>query len=282
MVKVEDFTTPIAPTWCPGCGNYAIWGVLKQAFLKLKIAPYEVVLIYGIGCSGNMADFIKSYGFHALHGRGLPVAAGIKLANHKLHVVAVLGDGDCYGEGMGHLIAASRANFDLTCLVHNNMVYGLTTGQASPTSGKGYKSKSTPEGVIEEAVNPMALAISAGATFVSRGFAGDAPHLTNLVAAAIRHKGFSLVDILQPCVTFNKVNTFAWYQERVYKLRASTPDKIKALEKSFEWGEKIPIGVFYRERRPAYRERLPQIARTPLIKQPLGRVNLEKLFKEFI
>jgi 2-oxoglutarate ferredoxin oxidoreductase subunit beta len=281
-MKPESFITPNKPTWCPGCGNHTIWASLRGALAQLKIAPHEAVLVYGIGCSGNMADFVKTNGFHALHGRGLPVAAGIKLANHKLHVIAVLGDGDCYGEGMNHLISAGRANFDITCLVHNNMVYGLTTGQASPTSGKGYQSKSTPEGVIEEAVNPLALAISSGATFVSRGFAGDAPYLTKILTAAIRHKGFSLIDILQPCVTFNKVNTFAWYQERVYKLRGATTDKVKALERSLEWGEKIPIGIFYKEKRPAYKDQLSQIGRTPLVKQPLGKINWGKLFKEFI
>jgi 2-oxoglutarate ferredoxin oxidoreductase subunit beta len=281
-MKAEEFVTVNKPTWCPGCGNHTIWLALRGALAQLKIAPHEVVLVYGIGCSGNMADFIKANGFHALHGRGLPVAAGIKLANHRLQVVAVLGDGDCYGEGMNHLISASRANFDLTCLVHNNMVYGLTTGQASPTSGKGYQSKSTPEGVIEEAVNPPALTISAGATFVSRGFAGDASHLTKLISAAIKHQGFSLVDILQPCVTFNKTNTFDWYRERVYKLKAATSDKVKALERSLEWGDKIPIGIFYKSKRPTYKNQLPQIGKTPLVKQPLGKVNLEKLFKEFV
>ncbi len=281
-MKPENFIAPNKPTWCPGCGNHTIWATLRGALAQLNIASHEAVLVYGIGCSGNMADFVKTNGFHALHGRGLPVAAGIKLANHKLHVIAVLGDGDCYGEGMNHLISASRANFDVTCLVHNNMVYGLTTGQASPTSGKDYESKSTPEGVIEEAVNPLALAISAGATFVSRGFAGDGPHLTKLISAAIEHQGFSLVDILQPCVTFNKANTFAWYRERVYKLKAASSDKIKALEKSFEWGKKIPIGIFYKEKRPTYKDQLPQIGRNPVVEQPLGRVNLDKLFKKFV
>jgi 2-oxoglutarate ferredoxin oxidoreductase subunit beta len=281
-MEIEELTTANKPTWCPGCGNYTIWASLKQALLKLKITSNQAVMVYGIGCSGNMADFIKTNGFHALHGRGLPVAAGIKLANHQLQVIAVLGDGDCYGEGMNHLISASRANFNLTCLVHNNMVYGLTTGQASPTAGKGYQSRSTPEGVIEEGVNPLALAISAGATFVARGFAGDAPHLTALLMAAIKHPGFALVDILQPCVTFNKINTFAWYQERLYKLKGVSKDKIKALEKALEWGEKIPLGIFYQEKRPTYKDQLPQIGKTPLAKQSLGKVNLEKLFQEFV
>jgi len=280
-MKPEDFITPIKPTWCPGCGNHAIWVSLRSVLAQEKMAPQETVLVYGIGCSGNMADFVKTHGFHALHGRGLPVAAGIGLANHKLKVMAVLGDGDCYGEGMNHLISASRANFNLACLVHNNMVYGLTTGQASPTSIKGYQSKSTPQGVVEEGVNPLTLAISAGATFVARGFAGEADHLKTIIKKAINHQGFALVDVLQPCVTFNKINTFDWYQERVYKLKAPTKDKLKALEKAMEWGAKIPIGIFYQDKKPTYQDQLPQIKKTPLVSQPLKKVDLEKLLKEF-
>lgn len=225
---------------------------------------------------------LKCYGFESLHGREIPVAMGAKLANKSLNVIAVAGDGDCYGEGLNHLINAARSNIDIALIVHNNMVYGLTTGQTSPTSEKGFKSKTTPLGVFDVPINPIALAISAGATFVARAYAGDVTHLKTMIAEAIRHKGFAIVDILQPCVTFNKINTYEFYQKRVYKLGAEHDEsnKIKALEKAFEWGERIPIGVFFREERGTYENSFSMLDK-PLYKQDKASVNVGNLIEEF-
>jgi len=282
-MEAEDFNTKYKPTWCPGCGNYGIWQSLKQALVKLELKPWEVVIVYGIGCSGNMNDFVKSYGFHALHGRGIPNACGIKLANHQLTVICILGDGDCYGEGGNHLIHAARGNHDIKVFVHDNRVYGLTTGQTSPTSPHGYLSKSTPAGVIEVPLNPLSLSISQGASFVAQGFAGNLLHLTELMVRAIKHQGFSLLNILQPCVTFNKVCSFEFYQKRVYQLEKegwSPRDRLEALKKAALTNEKIPIGVFYQEKRPTYHQQLIQIKEKPLVKQSPEK-DISSLFKNF-
>lgn len=262
----KDFDTDYAPTWCPGCGNYGIWTALKEAFVKLGWKPDEFVVVYGIGCSGNMNDFVESSRFHALHGRAIPNAVGIRLANHKRPVICVVGDGDCYGEGGNHLIHAARGNFNLTVLVHDNRVFGLTTGQASPTAGKGYQSKSTPQGVIETPVNPLALAITQGVTFAAQGFAADMPRLSDLIAAAAKHRGFSLVNILQPCVTFNKVNTLEWYRERTYKLDDKERTKDEALKLVVD-SKRIPLGVIFREERQTYEGSLPQLKDRPLVEK---------------
>lgn len=275
----KDFNTEYQPTWCPGCGNYSIWAGLKEALAKLGWCPEEFVIVYGIGCSGNMYDFVESNGFHALHGRAVPNAVGIRLANHKLPVICVVGDGDCYGEGGNHLIHAARGNFDITVLVHDNRVFGLTTGQVSPTAEQGYQSKSSPQGVIEVPINPLSLAITQGATFVAQGFAGDARHLTDLIITAVNHKGFSLVNILQPCVTFNKVNTLKWYQERITKVDNGAVDgnrsrfsRVEALKLAID-SEKLPLGVVYQEKRKTYEESLPE---------PSPKLNLDRLLSEFV
>lgn len=248
-----DFNTHIKPTWCPGCGNFAIWLSLKNALSELNLDPKNILIFYGIGCSGNGADFIKTYGWHSLHGRSVPSAIGAKLANKNLKVIVVAGDGDSYGEGIGHFIHAIRGNTDITYIVHDNQVYGLTTGQVAPTAEHGYKSKSTPEGIVEERLNPLALAIANQASFVSRGFSGDAGHLKELFKSAISHPGFSLVDVFQPCVTFNLTNTFKWFFDRLYNLdkdsKYNKQDLSLAWQKSQEWGVKIPYGIFYQSQR---------------------------------
>lgn len=275
--------SPVFPTWCPGCGDFGIWSSLKKALSELAIPQEQLVIVFGVGCSGNMADFLRCYGFHALHGRALPNAEGIKLSNHKLKVIVIAGDGDTYGEGMGHFIAACRGNHDITLLVHDNEVYGLTTGQASPTMDKGRKTKSTPTGTIEVPVNPIALAVNSGATWVGRGFAGNIPYTTELIKLAIQHKGFSLLDVFQPCVTFNKVNTHIWYNERVYKIEGETnTDKLKAVQWTYE-SEKLPIGVFYEDKnQKAYHEQVAALDEDqPLISQATNRVNLTNSLAEF-
>lgn len=271
------------PTWCPGCGNFGIWAAIKQALAKLKLGPEDFAAVFGIGCSGNMNDFLWTTSFHALHGRSIPTAVGIKLANHKLPVIAIAGDGDTYGEGGNHLLHASRGNHDITMIVHDNRVYGLTTGQVAPTAIQGFKAKSTPSGTIEVPVNPLALALSQGATYIAQGFSGDINHLADLIAAGIQHKGFSLVNVFQPCVTFNHVTTYAWYRERVYKLdqKNHNPKDFKqAMDKSFELTEKIPIGIIYQAERQVYTDGLPQLAGHSLIESS-DNPDITKFIPEF-
>ena len=285
MATLAELSEPAHTiTWCNGCGDFSILASLKTALSKLSIDPHDTVVVSGIGCSGKLPHFIKTYGYEGLHGRSLPAASAIKLANHSLTVIDVGGDGDGYGIGMGHFIHTCRRNIDMTYIVHNNQIYGLTTGQTSPTSEKGFKTKSTPEGVLEVPVNPIALAVSAGATFVARGFSGNLPHLTDLIMQGIRHKGFAVIDVLQPCVTFNKLNTYEYFMKKVYKLDPSNHnprDKMAALVKAEEWAEKIPIGVFYVEERPTYEDGLPQLAAGPLVKRDNSKIEIASILEEF-
>jgi len=293
MSTVKDFETSQFPTWCPGCGDFGIWTALKNAFVEQGLAPHQVCVVFGIGCSGNMASFLNAYGFHGLHGRAIPVATGIKLANHKLPVVTVGGDGDGYGIGLGHLIHAMRRNIDLTYVVHNNQVYGLTKGQASPTTEKGAPSKSTPFGVIEEPIDPIALAISAGATYVARGFSGNVKQLTELIVGGMRHRGFALIDVMQPCVTYNHLNTFHWFYQRIYDLDKDghdPADKAKAWAKAMEWPtqlkfdenriDRIPTGLFYQATRPTYTVELPQLFDAPLVDQSIESIDVTPLMEK--
>lgn len=280
---ITDYHTSRFPTWCPGCGDFGIWGALKQSFISMNWSAKDFVMVWGIGCSGNMADFIKAYGLHSLHGRSIPNAIGIKTANHKLALVVVAGDGDCYGEGGNHLLHAARGNHDITVVVHDNQVYGLTIGQVSPTAPKGFLSKSTPQGIIEVPFSPLALSIIQGATFVAQGFAGDIPHLIQLLTTAYNHKGFSLVNVLQPCVTFNKINTYQYYREHIYKLEESYDprNKIEAL-KTVLTTDKIPLGVIYTEQKTTYQESLPQLKNEPLVEKTIKKEVINKFINEFI
>src|SRR5437773_3083591 len=210
-LTLDSYESLVSPDWCPGCGDFGVLKALKMALLQLRIPPHKVLVVSGIGCSSNLPGFIRAYGVHSLHGRAIPLASGAALANHALHVVAVGGDGDGYGIGMGHFIHAMRRNLNLTYIVMDNEVYGLTTGQASPTTLEGHKTKSTPRGNVEKPIQPLALALVTGATYVARGFSGEQKHLTKLVAGAIAHRGFALIDLSTPCVTFNHVNTYPWF-----------------------------------------------------------------------
>jgi len=284
-ITASTFNTGFLPTWCPGCGDFGIWMALKEALSKLGIGTDDGLIVYGIGCHGNMSDWMKIYGFAGLHGRALPVAQGAKMANHELPVIVVSGDGDCLGEGGNHFIHAAKRNPDITVIIHDNQVYGLTTGQASPTAQKGFKTKSTPDGAADQPINPLALAISSGASYVARGFAGDAPGLTQIIMNGIQHKGFSVIDVLQPCVTFDKVHTYAWYRQRLYKLKDEgyTPDnQLKALEKAVEWGEKIPVGVFYKTETSTSESREPALTEGPLVRQPLTGIPIDDVLREFV
>lgn len=284
-VTSSVFATNKLPTWCPGCGDYGIWTSLKEALAQLGIGRDDGLVVYGIGCHGNMYNWMKIYGFVGLHGRTLPAAQGAKLADHDLPVVIVSGDGDGLGEGGNHFIGAAKRNPNVTVILHDNQVYGLTTGQAAPTAKPGLVTKSTPAGATDEPINPLLLSIATGATFVSRGFAGDTPGLIDLMKQAIEHKGFSIVDVLQPCVTFNKSYTYQWYRQRLYKLENEgyKPDnKLKAIEKAMEWGEKIPYGVFYKEDKPTSEDREPALAVGPLNKQSLEVNGFDDVLNEFV
>jgi 2-oxoglutarate ferredoxin oxidoreductase subunit beta len=284
MVTLSDYVG-LQPAWCPGCGNFGILKALNKALVELEIEPHRVLLVSGIGQAGKLPHYTKGNVFNSLHGRPVPPAIGAKIANPDLVVIAVSGDGDGYGEGGNHFIHAARRNHDITYLVHNNQIYGLTKGQASPTSDVAFITKTTPYGASNP-INPIALAIVSGASFVGRGFAGDVEHLTSLIEQSITHRGFSLVDILQPCVSFNHKNTYNWYRERVYKLEDEDGydpgDKKGALEKAFEWGDKIPIGIIYREELPVYEDQLPALRRGSLVSQELEPVKAERLLDEFL
>jgi len=276
-------------TWCPGCGDFGILMALKQALAGLDLNPHEVLLISGIGCGSKLPHYMKANGFNSIHGRALPVAQGIKLANHDLKVIAVTGDGDGYGIGQGHFIHAMRRNADITHVVENNQVYGLTKGQYSPTSERGYISTFSPEGAIEFAINPIALALSAGATFIARASAADPKHMNAVLQAAISHRGYSIVDCLQPCITYNKINTYDWYKQRSYKVEEESgydrTSRDHAWEKAKEWGERIPIGILFEDtERPTYEEQVSVLKKGPLVHQELnGRhADYERLKLEFV
>ena len=272
-------------TWCPGCGDFGVIAALEMALKRLKIPPYETVLVSGIGCSSNLPHFLNTYGFHGIHGRALPVAEGIRWANHGLHVIVTGGDGDGFGIGAGHFVHAMRRNVKITYVTMDNEIYGLTTGQASPTSTMGAKTKSTPAGVIEHPINPIALAIASGATYVARGFSGDVKQMADLIAGALQHEGFAFVDAFSPCVTYNKLNTFDWFRQRVYKLESAghdSSDLTKAFARAQEWGDKLPTGLFYKTDRPTYEDLEEVLQAGPAVKQPCGLAGKESILDEFL
>jgi 2-oxoglutarate/2-oxoacid ferredoxin oxidoreductase subunit beta len=248
-LTVKDMKGHTDPDWCPGCGDFGVLHALKTAIAELGLYPNEVLTISGIGCSSNLPGYINTYGMHTLHGRALAVATGAQLANHKLKVIVTGGDGDGYGIGGNHFLHTMRRNVDLTYIVMDNQIYGLTTGQVSPTSIKGMKTKSTPFGSVENEINPIPLAIVGGATYVARGFTGQVRHLTDLIKGGIQHKGFALIDTFSPCVTFNRDNTHEYFRQRTQKLedQAHDPtDFTSAMQRGYEWGERIPIGLFWK------------------------------------
>jgi len=273
MVTFEDYRGQEA-AWCPGCGNFAILNTIKRALVELDFEPHQFTIVSGIGQGAKLPHYLKCNTFNGLHGRTLPVATGLKLANHEMPVIAVAGDGDCYGEGGNHLLHAIRRNINLTLFVHNNQVYGLTKGQASPTTAEGTVTKTQPFGNLSGQLNPLAMAISLDCSFVARAFAGASglPFLKEIMKEAINHKGFALVDILQNCISFNKINTFHWYKDRVYKLEDDYDpyDRLEAFKRSLEWGKRIPTGVFYKNDRESFEQRLPVIRDTSLVKQPFA------------
>jgi 2-oxoglutarate ferredoxin oxidoreductase subunit beta len=281
-VTIADYNG-LTPAWCPGCGNFGILAAVKKTLVELNLDPHNILLVSGIGQAGKLPHYTKGNVFNSLHGRPLPPAIGAKLANRELTVIAISGDGDGYGEGGNHFVHAARRNHDITYLVHNNQIYGLTKGQTSPTSDIGFVTKTTPQGAPPP-INPITLAIAAGASFVARAFAGDIDYLSQIIKQGINHRGFALIDILQPCVSFNHKNTYQWYKERVYKLEQDgnydISDKNAAFKKAQEWGEHIPIGVFFREDRPTYESAFPVLVKDTLVSQPIEPLKTEKLLAE--
>ena len=271
-LTMADLKGKVDPDWCPGCGDFGVLSALQKALIELQIPTHDVVTISGIGCSSNLPGYINTYGMHTLHGRALAVATGLKLANHALTVVVTGGDGDGFGIGGNHFVHCMRRNVDLLYIVMDNQIYGLTTGQTSPTSRVGMKTKSMPFGNIEAPVNPISLALAAGATFVARGFSGEQKHLTELIKRGIEHQGFSFLDVFSPCVTYNHDNTYQWFRPRVKKLEEdpsyNATDWGAAMEKSLLWGEEIPIGRFFeRTDLPSLHAAEPVLSEGPLVHQ---------------
>lgn len=278
----HDFETGATPTWCPGCGNFALWTALNHVFAAKGWRPHDVVVVFDIGCSGNGSNWIKAYSFHGLHGRSLPLATGVALANHGLKTVVISGDGAAYGEGLGHFLHALRGNPNLTYIVEDNQLYALTKGQASPTSAEGTTGESTPFGSPEAPLNPIRLALAANGTFVARGFAGDLPHLESIIHQALDHRGFAFIDVFQPCVTFNKVNTFGWFYDRVKKLDTmnhNPSDPAAAAVQAAQTEAYLPIGVFYRATRPVLADHYPQLSGRPLARQRATPADIRKLMR---
>ncbi|HFB39070.1 MAG TPA: 2-oxoacid:ferredoxin oxidoreductase subunit beta [Oceanithermus sp.] len=264
-MKPAAFRAGLDPDWCPGCGNYGIVAALTRAFAELGLTPDRVALVSGIGCSAKTVHYLNAYGLHTLHGRGLPVAQGLKLARPELTVIAIAGDGDGMGIGAGHFVGAGRRNVDLTYLLFNNEVYGMTKGQAAPTLELGAKPKGLARPNVQARVNPLTLAYAAGFTFIARGFAFDTKGLAGLIAEAIRHPGLALVEILQPCPTYNDLHPREWFAERIRPLAEEGYDPERAgpgafLEKAEAFGDRIPVGVFWRRRLPTFEERIGLVA----------------------
>ena len=282
MVKLADYAGG-QTAWCPGCGNFGILTAVKKALTELDLEPYQMLMVSGIGQAGKLPHYTRGNVLNVLHGRTLPAAIGAKLANPELIVLAIGGDGDGYGEGGNHFIHSMRRNHDLTYIVHNNQVYALTKGQASPTSDQGFVSKTTPRGASTP-LNPLSLAVACDVGLVARSFAGDNEHLAQMIKIGIKHKGFALIDVLQPCVSFNHVNTFAWYRQRVYKLGDGydPADRMAAFQKAQERGDRIPIGVIYQKERPTFEEHVSALKKGPLVKQKLDPGICNKLLDEFL
>jgi 2-oxoglutarate ferredoxin oxidoreductase subunit beta len=294
---LQEYKTDVHVDWCPGCGDFGILSSIQQAFFQLQIPPHRIALISGIGCSGKTPHYVDTYGLHTLHGRALPVATGAKLANHDLTVVAVGGDGDGYGIGAGYFLNTGRRNVDLTYIVFNNGVYGLTKGQASPTLPRGLRTKSMPEPSIQEGINPIAVALGAGYTWIGRGYALDVKYLVSLITQAITHRGTAFLDVYQTCPVYNDLRTKEWYagegigQSRLRRLDsdsgwdpvvhdAASADeiiakKVRALQASYETGDALNVGVFYKVDLPTYEEQLS--AKVPVLREhPLAELALDR------
>jgi len=285
MVTLQEYAQSMPIAWCPGCGNFGILQAFRKAMVALNLEPHQILMVSGIGQAPKLPHYTHGNVLNGLHGRAIPEAAGAKITNPELTVIVIDGDGGAYGEGLNHTLAAMRRNIRMTYMVHNNQVYGLTKGQTSPTSDLGFVTKTTPLGASQP-LNPLALALASDVSFLARSFAGDIEHLSKILQMAITHRGFALVDILQPCVSFNHKNTFQWYRERVYRLdedKSYDPtNKTMAFAKAQEWGDRIPIGLIYKHERPVYEEQFPALKELPLVKQKLDPLQFEALLDEFM
>jgi 2-oxoglutarate ferredoxin oxidoreductase subunit beta len=286
-LKPQEYKGKVEPDWCPGCGDFGVLKGLQKACSELGIMPHEIVTVSGIGCSSNFPGYFNAYGMHTLHGRPLAVATGVQMANPELTVIATGGDGDGYGIGGNHFTHTARRNVDLTYIVMNNQIYGLTTGQLSPTSCMDMQTKSSPFGSVEMPINPITSAIMNGATFVARGYSGNGKQLVNLMKAAIEHKGFSLIDIFSPCVTFNHDNDYNFFKPRVKPLEDEghdTSDWKSACEKAMMWGETIYTGLFLQKERPTLDQLEPVLKDGPMSSRelPLNSEQAELIFKRMM
>ncbi|MCM3165791.1 2-oxoacid:ferredoxin oxidoreductase subunit beta [Peribacillus frigoritolerans] len=288
MATFKDFRNDVKPNWCPGCGDFSVQAAMQRAAANVGLEPENLAVVSGIGCSGRISGYIKSYGFHGIHGRSLPIAQGVKMANRELTVIASGGDGDGFAIGMGHTIHAIRRNIDITYIVMDNQIYGLTKGQTSPRSAAGFKTKSTPEGSIEQAVSPMELALSAGATFVAQSFSTDLKDLTAIIEAGINHKGFSFINVFSPCVTYNKINTYDWFKQNLTKLNTiegyDSSNKEQAMQTLMQH-DSLVTGIIYQDSsRPSYQELVPGYAEDSLNKSDLtlDQAHFDKLVAEFM
>ncbi len=287
MATFKEFRNNIKPNWCPGCGDFSVQAAIQRAAANVGLEPEQVAVISGIGCSGRISGYINAYGVHGIHGRALPIAQGVKLANRELTVIASGGDGDGFAIGMGHTVHAIRRNLDITYIVMDNQIYGLTKGQTSPRSAEGFKTKSTPEGSIEHALSPLEIAMSAGATFVAQSFSSDLKQLTALIEEGLKHKGFSLINVFSPCVTFNKINTYDWFKENIVNLDQfpdyNPNDRVEAMNKIMETNGMLTGLIYQNKTRPSYEQLAVGFKEQALAKQSLElpREDFNKLLTEF-
>lgn len=283
MATLKDFRNDLKPNWCPGCGHFSIQAAIQRGAANIGLEPEDLAVISGIGCSGRISGYVNSYGFHGVHGRSLPVAQGVKLANPELTVIASGGDGDGYAIGMGHTIHAMRRNIDVTYIVMDNQVYGLTKGQTSPRSATGFTTKSTPAGAIEKQIHPMQLALASGVGFLAQGFSGDIKGLISMIEQGIQHKGFSLINIFSPCVTYNKINTYDFFKESITHVDEDPnydPSNMGiAMQKIIET-QGMLTGVIYKDELPSYTDQISGFDKRPIVRQDLGLPTNE--FKEMI
>ncbi|PLT31624.1 2-oxoacid:ferredoxin oxidoreductase subunit beta [Peribacillus deserti] len=288
MATFKEFRNNVKPNWCPGCGDFSVQAAIQRAAANVGLEPEGLAIVSGIGCSGRISGYINSYGFHGIHGRCLPIAQGVKMANRDLTVIASGGDGDGFAIGMGHTVHAIRRNIDITYIVMDNQIYGLTKGQTSPRSAAGFKTKSTPQGSIEPALSPMEMALTAGATFVAQSFSTDLKELTAIIEAGIKHKGFSLINVFSPCVTYNKVNTYDWFKENLTKLGSIEnydPSSREMAMQTLMAHNSLVTGIIYQDpQRKSYQELIPGYGETPLAHSELqlDQDHFDKLAAEFM
>ncbi|MZQ81507.1 2-oxoacid:ferredoxin oxidoreductase subunit beta [Paenibacillus sp. 5J-6] len=287
MATLKDFRNNVKPNWCPGCGDFSVQAAIQRAAANVGLEPEGLAIVSGIGCSGRISGYINAYGFHGIHGRSLPIAQGVKMANRDLTVIASGGDGDGFAIGMGHTVHAIRRNIDVTYIVMDNQIYGLTKGQASPRSAEGFKTKSTPLGTIESAISPLEVAMAAGATFVAQSFSSNLKQLTAVIEAGLNHKGFSLINVFSPCVTFNKVNTYDWFKENIVDLD-EIPDydytnRVMAMTKIMETNSMLTGIIYQNKDKKSYENSIPSFAKEGLSKQDLqlSEADFNKMLTEF-